>query len=88
MTLLSLCAVKPLVTSGFPLQDQLYFGGPVCGDSIASGFLAQKLDLICHFVFALTSCLTNSRFASELKSKDAYAMPLLCVICQSDIPHG
>ena len=40
------------------------------------------------FMFALTSYLTNNRDASELKSLDAYAMPLLCVICQSDIPHG
>ena len=40
------------------------------------------------FMFALTSYLTNNRAASELKSLDAYAMPLLCVICQSDILHG
>ena len=63
---------------------ELNFGGPVCADSI----LSQKLGLMFSFMFALTSCLTNKRVASELISQDAYAMPLLCVICQSDIPHG
>ena len=62
----------------------LNFGGPVCGDSIAGGFLAQTLVLMFSFMFALT----NNTVASELKSQDVYAMPLLCVICQSDIPHG
>ena len=66
----------------------LKFGGPVCGDSIDGGFPSQKLGLMFFFMFALTSYLTNNRVASELKSLDAYAMPLLCVICQSDIPHG
>ena len=47
-----------------------------------------KARLGVFLMFALTSYLTNNRVASELKSLDAYAMPLLCVICQSDIPHG
>ena len=67
---------------------ELNFGGPVCSDSIAGGFLSQKLGLMFSFMFALTSCLTNNRVDSVLKSQDAYAMPLLCVICQSDISHG
>ena len=53
---------------------ELNFGGPVCGDSIAGGFLSQKLGLMFSFMFALKSCLTNSGDASELKSQDAYAM--------------
>ena len=53
---------------------ELNFGGPVCGDSIAGGFLSQKLGLMFSFMFALKSCLTNSGYASELKSQDAYAM--------------
>ena len=60
---------------------ELNFGGPVSGDSIAGVFLSQKLSLMFSFMFALKSCLTNNRDASELKSQDAYAMPLLCVIC-------
>ena len=67
---------------------ELNFSDPVCGDSIAGGFPSQKLGLIFSFLFALTSWLTNTRVASELKSQDVYAMSLLCVICQSDIPHG
>ena len=63
-------------------------GGSVCGDSIAGGFPLQKVGLMFYFMFAWTSCLTNNRVASELKSYDVYAMSLLCVICQSDIPHG
>ena len=45
-------------------------------DSTAAGFPSQKLRLMFSFMFALTSCL-NNRVASELKSQDAYAMPLL-----------
>ena len=44
---------------------ELNFGGPVCGDSIAGGFLSQKLCSMFSFVFALTSCLTNNRFAGR-----------------------
>ena len=64
------------------------FGGPVCGESIAGGFPSQKVGLMFSFMFAFTICLPNNRVAIELKSQDAYAMSLLCVICQSDIPHG
>ena len=60
------------------------FGGLVCVDSIVGGFPSQEVGLM----FAWKSCLTNSRFASELESNDAYAISLLCVICQSDFPHG
>ena len=49
---------------------------------------SQKVGLIFSFMFAWTNCYTNCRVASGLKSHDAYAMSLLCVICQSDIPHG
>ena len=63
------------------------FSGPVCGDSIAGGFPSQKVGLMFYLMFAWTSCFTNNRVASELKSHDAYAMSLLCVICQFDIPH-
>ena len=66
---------------------ELNLSGPVCGDSIAGGFPSQKLGLM-FFMFALTSCLTNNRVASKLKTHKACAMPLLCLICQSDIPHG
>ena len=47
--------VKPLVTSGPFLKGslELSFGGPVCGDSIAGGFLSQKLGLMFSFMFAL-----------------------------------
>ena len=76
------------VDSRFKGSLELNFGGSVCGDSIAGGFLSQKLGLMFSFMFALTSCLTKNKVASELKSQDAYAMPLSWVICQSHIPRG
>ena len=90
MTLLSLCAVKPLVTSGFPSQGvtgvELWWSSVRRFHRRWIPHIKARLDVF--LMFALTSYLTNNRIASELKSLDAYAMPLLCVICQSDIPHG
>ena len=85
-----LCAVKPLVTSGFPLQGVT--GVELWWSSVRRfhrrWIPLTKVCLMGFFMFALTGYLTNNRVVSELKSLDAYAMPLLCVICQSDIPHG
>ena len=49
-----------------------------CAVIPSCGFPSEK---VISFMFAWTSCSTNNRVASELNAQDAYAMSLLCVIC-------
>ena len=82
--------MKPLVTCGFPSQG--ITGVELWWFSVRRfhrrWIPLKKVGLMFSFMFAWTSYLTNNTLVSEFKSHDAYAISLLCVICQSDIPHG
>ena len=47
---------------------------PVCGETTGHQWIPVARDHWSSIMFALKSFLTNSGYASELKSQDAYAM--------------